>query len=213
MSQTITEPLKINADEAAAIHRAAEQARKVAMTIGRPQQPAKTPMQAGQHGEATVMMLVDKSITLTTQDGGRVTFGIGLQPVPGTLANHWFVAAANFKRYGAGPAVGAEPERAPELPATAAPSLDEAVAGQLQAQSLALLEAKSALADKDAALAEMQAKLDAATKPREPPDAGPKTGAQQGGPQASLDVTGKPDGKATDAAAKAAPAPDPGKKT
>ncbi len=210
MSQTITEPLKINADEAAAIHRAAEQARKVAMTIGRPQQPAKTPMQAGQHGEATVMMLVDKSITLTTQDGGRVTFGIGLQPVPGTLANHWFVAAANFKRYGAGPAVGAEPERAPELPATAAPSLDEAVAGQLQAQSLALLEAKSALADKDAALAEMQAKLDAATKP---PDAGPKTGAQQGGPQASLDVTGKPDGKATDAAAKAAPAPDPGKKT
>ena len=59
----------------------------------------------------------------------------------------------------------------------------------------------------------MQAKLDAATKRLEPPDAGPKTGAQQGGPQASLDVTGKPDGKATDAAAKAAPAPDPGKKT
>lgn len=212
MSNTISVAPKLNDEEVAALHRAADQARKFAMTIGRPMEASISPMQAGREGEPTVMLLVDKTITVTTDRGARVAFAIGLQPVPIGLADHWFVKAHNYKRYGAGPAVGAEPERDPMLPPRA-PSLDAAVAEQMQQQGEALLDAKddlramdAALAAKDAELEQLRAQL-AAAKPAPPPQ-GPDQGAgaaPDSGKAAALFGAGAAAGAAPDGGK-----PDPG---
>jgi hypothetical protein len=163
MSQTIVEPAKLTPEEVAAIHRAADASRQLAMTIGRPVQAALTPMQAGRAGEPTVMMLINKPLLLTLDKATKVRFEIGLQSVPFSLADHWFVKAHRFNRYGPGPAVGAEPERDPELPPRVGASMDESVARQLQEQGDRLTDAQQALAAKDARLAELEALL--AAKP------------------------------------------------
>ena len=189
MSQTIAEPAKLTPEEVAALHRAAAANRALAMTIGRPLASGVSPMQSGRPGEPTVMMLIDKAITVTLDHppGKRVLFGIGLQPIPVNLADHWFVQAHKFKRYGAGPAVGAEPEQAPELPPQALPSMDEAVAKQLQNQGEALQDAQAALLAKDQELADLRAQV--AGKTADSKTAGP-TGAT-GATGASGDAKGK----------------------